>query len=262
MSERETPAAGTPREPVVRLDVDARGIATVTLDDASGRNAMSEPFVRELSEALRRLAASEESRVAVLLGLPEVFSAGASRETLEAILDGKLAPADIVLPRAVLDVPVPVIAAMEGHAVGGGLALGLCADIVLIARESVYSCNFMNMGFTPGMGVTRLLEHVLSPAIAHEMMYTGQFFRGAHFDGRSGFNYVLPRAQVRPKAMDLAARIAEKPRPALEVLKRVLSTGKRQAFEATRTTEAMMHAITFAGPDVRRLIEENYAWPS
>lgn len=246
----------------VRLEVHDRGIATVTMDDAAGRNALSESFVRELSEALAALAACSEARVAVLLGLPEVFSSGASREMLHAILDGKLAPADILLPRAVLDVPVPVIAAMEGHAVGGGLALGLCADIILIARESSYGCNFMSLGFTPGMGTTRLLEHVLSPAIAHEMMYTGQFFRGAQFEGRSGFNYILPRAQVRPKAMDLAARIAEKPRTALEVLKRALSAAKRQAYEAARATEATMHAITLAGPDVRRLIEEDYAGPS
>jgi polyketide biosynthesis enoyl-CoA hydratase PksI len=261
MSDTGSSVARTPSAQTVRLDVDDRGVATVTMCDAPGRNAMSEPFVRELSEALRTLAACAEVRVAVLLGLPDVFSSGASSEMLEAILDGKLAPSDIVLPKAVLDVPVPVIAAMEGHAVGGGLALGLCADIVLVARESSYGCNFMNLGFTPGMGITRLLEHVLSPAIAHEMMYTGQFFHGAHFEGRSGFNYILPRAQVRPKAMDLAARIAEKPRTAVEALKRVLSLPKRQAFEATRTVEAMMHAITFAGPDVRRLIEDNDAWP-
>jgi 4-carboxy-3-alkylbut-2-enoyl-[acp] decarboxylase len=262
MSPTERAAAGTPSERMVRLDVDDRGIATIAMGDAAGHNAMSEPFVRELSDALAALAACAEARVAVLLGLPEMFSAGASRETLQAILDGKLAPADIVLPRAVLDVPVPVIAAMEGHAVGGGLALGLCADIILIARESSYGCNFMSLGFTPGMGTTRLLEHVLSPAVAHEMMYTGQFFRGSHFEGRSGFNYILPRAQVRPRAMDLAARIADKPRLALETLKRALAADKRQAYEAARATEAMMHAITFAGADVRRLIEENYAGPS
>lgn len=245
----------------VRLEVDDRGIATVVMGDASGQNAMSPAFVRELSETLAELAARADARVAVLLGLPEVFSSGASRDMLEAILDGKVAPSDIVLSKAVLDLPIPVIAAMEGHAVGGGLALGLCADIILLARESSYGCNFMNLGFTPGMGTTRLLEHVLSPAIAHEMMYTGQFFHGSHFEGRSGFNYILPRAQVRAKAMDLGARIAEKPRIAVEALKRVLATPKRQAFEQTRTAETMMHAITFAGPDVRRLIEENYAGP-
>jgi len=262
MSDVESAPGGTPSQPAVQLDVDDRGIATIAMCDVAGRNAMSEAFVRELSDALAALTTCARARVAVLLGLPDVFSSGASRETLRAILDGKLAPTDIVLPRAVLDVPVPVIAAMEGHAVGGGFALGLCADIILIARESSYGCNFISLGFTPGMGTTRLLQHVLAPPIAHEMMYTGQFFRGSHFEGRSGFNYILPRAHVRPKAMDLAARIAEKPRVAVETLKRALSVDKRQAFETARATEAMMHTITFAGPDVRRLIEEDYVGPS
>jgi polyketide biosynthesis enoyl-CoA hydratase PksI len=247
---------------LVRLDVDDRGVAVVAMADVAGRNAMSEAFVRDLTDALSALTACAEARVAVLVGLPDVFSSGASREILEAILDGTLAPADILLPRAVLDVPVPVIAAMEGHAVGGGLALGICADIVLIARESSYGCNFMTLGFTPGMGTTRLLEHVLSPALAHEMLYTGQCFHGSHFEGRGGFNYILPRAQVRPKAMDLAARIAEKPRVAVEALKRVLSADRRAAYEAARSSEAAMHALTFAGADVRRLIEDNFVGPA
>src|SRR6266496_5802192 len=165
---------------------------------------------------------------------------------LASLVDGSIAPSDLLLSKAFLDLPVPTIAAMEGHAVGGGLALGLCADIVLIARESRYGCPFMNLGFTPGMGMTRLLEHVLSPAVAHEMLYTGEPFKGAHFEGRCGFNYILPRVEVRAKALDLAERIAEKPRVALATLKRVLSLPRRQAFESTRTVEALMHEVTFA----------------
>ena len=242
----------------VSLQIDTRGIATIAMCDAAGKNAMSDAFVAELREAFHALAGSREAKVAVLIGLPEVFSGGASREVLEALVAGRIAPSELLLPRALLDVPVPTIAAMEGHAVGGGLALGLGADIVLIARESSYACSFMNLGFTPGMGVTRLLEHVLSPAIAHEMLYTGQAFRGSHFEGRSGFNYILPRTEVRAKALELAARIAEKPRTALETLKAVLSAPKRQAFEETRAVEAMMHRLTYGEPDVRRLIDEHY----
>jgi polyketide biosynthesis enoyl-CoA hydratase PksI len=157
-----------------------------------------------------------------------------------------------------LDIPVPTIAAMEGHAIGGGLALGLCADIILIGRESRYGCGFMNLGFTPGMGTTRLLEVVVSPPIAHEMLYGGEPLKGAHFEGRSGFNYILPRRQVRPKALELAQRIAEKPRVALLALKQVLSSPKRVAYERSRAGETLMHRISLGQPDISRLISSNY----
>jgi polyketide biosynthesis enoyl-CoA hydratase PksI len=234
----------------------AERIAVVTLDDEAGRNALSEPMVHELTRTLAAAGADRAVHAIVLAGRPDVFCTGASREMLAAIVSGRVAPADILLPRAVLDLPVPVIAAMAGHAIGGGLALGLCADLVVIARESRYGASFMNMGFTPGMGMTRLLEHVLTPAVAHELLYTGEARRGDAF--ATGFNSIVTRTDVLPRAMELAARIAEKPRYALEALKRTLSLPRRRAFEQTRTIEALMHEVCFAQPDIARRIEDSY----
>lgn len=236
----------------------SNGIVTVEMRDVVGRNALSELFVEELLAALLLVGRMVDSRVVVVCGLPDVFCAGASLEVLEKVVSGEVVPGDHHLSKALLDIPVPTIAAMEGHAIGGGLALGLCADISIIARESRYGCSFMNMGFTPGMGATRLLENVLSPAIAHELLYSGERRRGADFEGRSGFNHILPRADVRSKAYEVAERIAEKPRAALEALKRVLSADKRRAFEETRATEALMHAVSFGEGDVRQRIKDNY----
>jgi polyketide biosynthesis enoyl-CoA hydratase PksI len=244
--------------PRVTVQQDANGIATLSMQDGAGRNAFSTEFVTELERALGSVADDPEVKVLVLVGLPDVFAAGAPRDLLVRLARGEAVPSDILLSKAVLDQPIPVIAAMEGHATGGGLALGLCADIVLMARESRYGASFMNMGFTPGMGITRLLEHVLSPALAHELLYTGEFRRGTEFSTRTGVNYVLPRAEIRPKAFDVAARIAEKPRVALETLKRWLSLDRRRAFEDTRTVETMMHEITFRQEAVRQRIEDEY----
>jgi len=149
--------------------------------------------------------------------------AGASREILEELVTGKLAPRDLLLPRAIFDVPVPTITAMEGHAIGGGLALGICADIALIARESRYGCSFMNRGFTPGMATTR----------------------------------IRARGEVMAKAMDLAACIAEKARVPLLLLRSVLSMSKRALFEQARTVETLMRQISFRGTDVERLTRAN-----
>jgi polyketide biosynthesis enoyl-CoA hydratase PksI len=234
------------------------GVATLTMEDDAGKNALSHAMVAALGEAFAALAANEDVRAVVLAGLPEMFSSGASEKVLRDLLTRRREPSDILLPRLLLDCPVPCLAAMAGHAVGGGMALGLAADIVLLANESRYGLGFLNLGFTPGMGTTRLLEHVLSPAIAHELLYTGEARRGRDFAERTGINYVLPRSEVVPRAVALAARIAEKPRPALVALKRVLSAPRRQAFEAARTQESLMHAISFAQPEVARLISDTF----
>ena len=241
----------------VRTDL-ADHVAIVTIDNAAGRNTLSERVVLDLIAALAAVGADRSVHAIVLAGRADVFCAGASRDMLRAIVEGRIAPTDILLPRVILDLPVPVIAAMAGHAIGGGLALGLCADLVLIARESRYGASFMNMGFTPGMGMTQLFEHVLTRAVAHELLYTGEARRGDAFIGNAGFNYILPRADVLAKALDLATRIAEQPRFALEALKRTLSQPRRQAFEATRTVESLMHEVCFAQPDIARRIEDNY----
>lgn len=234
------------------------GVGHVRMADATGKNEMTADFVEELCAALREAAAWPDLRALVLIGHDEVFSSGASVGMLRALAGGGVAPTDILLAKAVLDVPVPVIAAMAGHAVGGGFALGLAADMPLIARESRYGATFMNMGFTPGMGMIRLLEHVVSPAMAHELLYTGEARRGAAFEGRSGFSAILPRAEVLPYADTLARRVAEKPRRALSLLKRTLTLPRRCAFEETHTLESLMHEVTFAAPETLTRIEATH----
>ncbi|MBY0496954.1 MAG: enoyl-CoA hydratase/isomerase family protein [Cyanobacteria bacterium] len=239
---------------MVRLTT-SDGTARLVLADPASANALGETMVHALTAAFDAIDRDPEVRVVVMSGEGETFSSGAPRELLLRLAAGELRPADIVLPRLLLDCSVPVVAAMAGHATGGGFALGLAADIVLIAEDSRYGFTFMNLGFTPGMGTTMLCEHVLSAAVAHELLYTGELRRGRRFAG-SGINHVLPRRQVEIAAMDLAARIAEKPRQAVTALKRTLSLPRRRAFETSVTQESLMHQITLTAAS--RLIEDSY----
>ena len=225
---------------------------------ADGRNALTDTLAGALKDAVAQAAAEPASRILLLTGTPEVFCSGASKTVLLRLASGDLSPADLHLPRVVLGAPLPVIAAMEGHAVGGGFALGLCADIVLLACESRYGCNFMELGITPGMGTTRLLEQALSPALAQELLFTGELRRGADFAATGGFNYILPRAQVRPKAVELAHRIADKPRLALETLKKQFAERRLAAFEAAFEAEARMHRVVLGDSETRKRIEAEF----
>jgi polyketide biosynthesis enoyl-CoA hydratase PksI len=242
----------------LRVTLSDDGVACVAMEDEAGKNKLSHEMVDALTEAFALLSQDQRVTAIILSGEGEAFSSGASREVLDDLLTGRRDSGELNLPRIMLDCAIPCISAMAGYAVGGGFALGIAADIVIVARESRYCLNFLNMGFTPGMGTTRLLEHVLSPALAHELLFTGEAVLGRQLEGRTGINYVLPREEVLSKAFDLAGRIAEKPRAALVALKRTLSLPRRQAFEAARTQEALMHAISFAQPEVSSLIEQAF----
>jgi polyketide biosynthesis enoyl-CoA hydratase PksI len=239
---------------MVRLTT-SDGIATVTLADPGSGNALGEAMVHALQEAFDTIDRAADVRVVVLTGEGDTFSSGAPRELLMRLARGELRPADIVLPKLLLDCAVPVVAAMAGHATGGGFALGLAADIVLLGDDSRYGFTFMNLGFTPGMGTTMLFAHVMSPAVAHELLYTGELRRGRRF-AASGINHVLPRLQVEAAARDIAARIAEKPRACVTALKRTLSLPRRRGFETSITQESFMHQITLAG--AARQIEADF----
>ncbi|HZP49401.1 MAG TPA: polyketide synthase [Vicinamibacterales bacterium] len=238
------------------LTIDGCGIGTLTLRDANGKNALSVELVAELESRIDEVRARAELKVLVMTGTDDYFCTGANRAVLQAIVAGRVAPGDLLLPRRLLDIPVPVIAAMAGHAIGGGLALGICADITIAARESRYGATFMRYGFTPGMGMTSLLEHAMGPPLAHELLLTGATYRGTRFERHGAFTYVLPRSAVAAKAQAIAAELAARPRTPLVLLKAALSRRKRELFERARTHERVMHDATFGTAEVARLIED------
>jgi polyketide biosynthesis enoyl-CoA hydratase PksI len=241
------------------LDVDGDGLAVLRMQDEAGSNAFSQDFVAAVVQALGELGRASAVKTVVLCGLPTVFSAGGDRDVLLGLAEGRIAPYDLLLTRTLLEVPVPTIAAMAGAAVGGGLVFGLACDLVFMAAERRYGCNFMDLGFTPGMGATRLLQASVGEYVAAEMLLGAQYFRGDQLAARNAqVNGILPAAEVEARALDVGRRLCEKPRHALSLLKRQLGLGRRQAFEAARTAEAVMHELCFADPATQATIRENY----
>ncbi len=243
---------------IVYLETHGDGIVTLHMRDTENKNIFSDAFVDALLGGLAEFTTLKDAKVLILRGLDDVFAAGADKDSLLAIADGRFHVKDLVISERLIELPVPVIAAMEGHAVGGGFVVGLCCDVVILAEDSRYGVNFMEMGFTPGMGCTRLLQGLVGPYIANEMMFTGARLKGKHFASNTGVNYVLPKNQVADKAMKLAQRIAEKPRPALEYLKYSVSLPKRQTLQEARVHEDFMHRLTFSAPGMRQRIEDLY----
>lgn len=239
--------------------IDDNGIAYLQMVDREGKNIFSHDFVADFVNELDKVEAANP-KVMIIQGLEDVFSGGADKESLMDLAHGNIVVRDLVISERLIHTQFPIIAAMEGHAMGGGLVIGLCADIILAARESRYGAVFMTMGFTPGMGTTTLLRELVGPYIASEMMYTGKRFRGRELAEKGcGFNYILPKAEVLPKAKDVAVQIAERNPKSVALLKYSLSAPKKKLLIDARLQEDMMHNISFGYPETKTTIESFYA---
>jgi polyketide biosynthesis enoyl-CoA hydratase PksI len=236
---------------------DAR-IGVLSMHDVQSKNTFVDAFVEEMMETLAGLQKNKTYKVILLTGLKDVFCAGASKDALMSIFDGELEVKDLALSELLLNVPVPMIAAMEGAALGGGFVVALCCDIVLMNEKKMYGTNFTNMGFTPGMGTTRLLQGLVGDFVANEMMFRGRLMKGKEYRGRSLINYILPSEEILPKAMDIALDIADKPLKTLQILKYSVSLNKRKLLLEARVHEDFMHKISFANEEVKKIIEAAY----
>ena len=125
----------------------------------------------------------------------------------------------IEIPHLLLDIPVPTIAAMTGHAIGGGFMVGMWCDMPVLAEESRYGMNAVTLGVPPVMGATEILPEIIGASLTQRLLYTGRLVKGRTFKANdSGLaSAVYPKADVWPHALTLAKEIAENaarcPRP-------------------------------------------------
>jgi len=194
------------------------------------------------------------ARCLVLEGGPDVFNSGATRAGLT---DCEQPITEYVgeIPRLLLEIGVPTVAAMAGHAIGGGLLLGLWCDSIVLAEDRLYGANFMALGFTPGMGATVALEAAFGPLLAREMLYTGQLLTGAELRRRGApLPHVLPRGEVEERARSIAQAIAATAPESTRLLRRTLAGRRRAQLETALRDESRMHREVFADPQTRARI--------
>jgi len=227
------------------------GIALITMQDREHKNTFSEQFVLGMMESFERIRSRSTYKVVILTGYDTYFASGGTQEGLLSIYEGKVEFTDVNIYSLPLNCEIPVIAAMQGHGIGGGFVLGLFSDFVILGRESVYTTNFMKYGFTPGMGATFILPEKLGICLAEELLLNAANFRGAELEKRGIPFPVLPRAEVLDHALQLARQVAEKPRVSLITLKDHLVKRIRDRLPEVIEQELAMHEKTFHQEEVK-----------
>lgn len=234
------------------------GVVQISMHDRVHKNGFSSEMVDDLVKAFEWIRRQPECKVAVLTGYDTYFVSGGTQDALMDIHKGVASWAEKNLWRLAVECEIPVIAAMQGHGIGAGLVFGLCADLVVLSRESVYTANFMNYGFTPGMGATCILPRKLGTALAQEMLLSGGTFSGADLERRGVPFPVIPRREVLAHALMLATQLAEKPRACLTALKAHLVANIREELPRVVAQELAMQAGTVRDAEVAVRIRNRF----
>lgn len=199
----------------VRLDVRLDGVGLVTLDRPDRLNALTSGMYEQLGEAYRTCDADPAVRAVVLTGAGRAFSAGAdlSRDPFQAPTDPDAFQSSPVRPTA-FELSTPVIAAVNGHAVGIGMTLALQCDLRLMAAEAKWGIVQVRHGVVGDAHSHFTLVRAVGVARAAEILLTGTLFTADEALRLGVASQVLPAADVLPAALELARTIAADAQPA------------------------------------------------
>ncbi|WP_009917065.1 polyketide synthase, partial [Burkholderia humptydooensis] len=244
----------------VELTLDDAGVAVARISDPATRNAFTPALVAAMEAVVAWASETPGCKVLILTGHGHYFATGGTREGLQAIQQGNAKFTDARLYELPLACPVPVIAAMQGHAIGAGWAMGMACDAVLFAEESVYHSPYLSYGFTPGAGSTLVFPMRLGLDLGREILLGARPYKGRELRERLPGLSVAPRGEVLARARRIAAQwSAQRTRNELIRDKRQALAALAQAMPAAIRKELAMHEQTFHhNPDVARRIDRAY----
>ena len=237
------------------------GVATLTLNRPQALNAFSNAMQRDLAMAIPMIAADQAVRCVILTGAGRAFCAGgdmadmegadpaplAARNRLRAMLHTVLAP--------LVRLETPVIAAVNGAAVGAGFNLALAADIALVDEAAMLSQIFVQVGLVPDTGGLHLLTRQIGLSRAKELCFTGRRLSGREAAELGLVNRALPAAELMPTARALAREIAAGPAAAIGMMKTLLNLSATATLEQMAEFEAYAQAIALTTSDHREGVQ-------
>lgn len=220
----------------LRFDL-SDGVATITLDRPDRMNALSLDLLDEMGRAIDAALAGG-ARALILTGEGRAFCSGADLagglpEDLGALLNDHYHP----VVRRLADLPIPVVTAMNGPAVGAGLSFALAGDIVIAARSAYLLLAFVNIGLVPDAGATWLVAKGAGRAKALEMALLGEKMSAEDALAAGLVTRIVDDSDVQAEAKTIAARLAKMPTAAIGMIRRQVASALSANLEDTLEIE-------------------------
>jgi 2-(1,2-epoxy-1,2-dihydrophenyl)acetyl-CoA isomerase len=222
------------------------GIAFIYLNRPKVLNALSETMKNELIHALKETEEDSNIRVLILTGRGPGFCAGADLNRFVEIQESdndhkkKLRFGSLDLPRAFIQYPKPMIAAINGPSYGFGFTVTLTCDIRLASERAKFSCAFVRIGLTPEFCSTYFLPRLIGYGKAAELIFTARPFDAHEALEMGAVNQVFPHNRLMPEAKKIAKQIASMPPTAVQRAKEILRHGMQSTLDQVIQYESMV----------------------
>ncbi len=240
-------------EELVQRKVEEDGVHVLTLRHPPV-NALSTALLAELDRRIGEVAGDAGARCVIVVGDGQFFSAGADLKEL-ATLDLAKAPAIVARGQATFsrleELAVPVVAALNGPALGGGFELALACDLRVAGESAKVGAPEVNFGLMPSYGGTQRLPRLVGPAKARELIFTGNVLSAAEALRIGLVNKMVPAGQELRAARDIAHTIAKRAPRAVRAAKRAIREGlERPLAEGLRLEAAAFETEVLASNDL------------
>jgi enoyl-CoA hydratase len=234
---------------------DADGVLFVTLNRPDRGNAATFEMYRELGGIMRALRAPvDEVGAVVITGAGQMFCAGGDMEMIQTFGDPavslRVMEEGAHFAKDLLSVRCPVVAAVNGHAMGFGASLALFCDVVIMSEDARFADPHVKAGIVAGDGGALMWPLLVGPNRAKEYLMTGDPLDGPTAYQLGLVNHIVPAAEVLPKAMELARRLATGPRHAIAWTKQAVNLPILQQALTTMTLGNAQEARAMATADM------------
>jgi enoyl-CoA hydratase/carnithine racemase len=233
-----------------RLEV-TDGVGTIRLDRPK-MNALNKQVQEEIRAAATEAAERDDVRAVVVWGGERVFAAGADIKEMNAMSYTDMVQRSGALQSSlstVARIPKPVVAAVNGYALGGGCELALCADVRFAAEDAVLGQPEIQLGIIPGAGGTQRLTRLVGPSKAKDLIFTGRFVKADEALAIGLVDRVVAADQVYAEAVAWAGQFTAAAAYALRAAKECIDRGSEVDLESGLEMERQQFAALFATED-------------
>ncbi|MEH6661603.1 MAG: enoyl-CoA hydratase-related protein [Parasphingorhabdus sp.] len=240
-------------------------IVTITLNKPETRNALSKDLCEALVEAINKADADAGVSCVVLAATGKSFSSGGNLHEIKAMTaEQNMTPLEIEnwyktgiqrIPLAFSQISVPVIAAVNGHAIGAGNDLTTMCDIRIAGEDAIFAESFLRVGIIPGDGGAWLLPRIIGQARANQMLFTGEFINAAKALDYGLVSEVVANDKLLARAYELAEMVVGLPPLAIRKTKELVRTAQSVTLKENLDQAALFQGVLQQLDDHREAID-------